>query len=162
MRRFGKRLVNAKEKVVFALMVIVLIWRVVQIIKPPDPVDILPPKKALPVELDAQEAFKSSQSDLASFASIANKIWSLPGQNVISTGDEQDEGIPEIRLDGIQPIGTTPYARISVDGKSPQMIRRGSYFARKQAILDEIDTEAKRIVFRWILTGKRYEREIAE
>ncbi|MCK5556792.1 MAG: hypothetical protein KAJ01_00325, partial [Candidatus Hydrogenedentes bacterium] len=62
----------------------------------------------------------------------------------------------------VQPIGTTPYARISVDGKSPQMIRRGSYFARKQAILDEIDAEAKKIVFTWILTGKRYEREIAE
>jgi hypothetical protein len=166
LRRFAKRLVRANEKVVFALMVGVLIWRVVQIVyKQPPPIDGKP-VAIIPIEDKDKtpERPTTSAQDPARFASVSVGRWTPDeGPGPVPDDDEpSDAGLPTITCTGTQVLGggTSVWAQISVDGGKAQLVKPGSYFLKRQARLDKIDTDGKKIVFTWMLTNKEYERQI--
>jgi hypothetical protein len=163
LRRFAKRLLGANEKVVFALMVGVLIWRVVQIVYTPPPPPPPPPPPIIPIEEgETQQPMKSSRQDPERFANVSVARWTVPGtQERVTEEDEPDDaGLPSITCEGTQPVGDSVWAKIRTDQRL-ETVRPGSYFANRRAKLDEIDTNGKKIVFTWVFTGRQYERQIA-
>lgn len=161
LRRFAKRLLGANEKVVFALMVGVLIWRVVQIVYTPPPPPPAPPPPRIPIDTEGQAPMKSSRQDAERFATVSVARWRVPGTQQRVTEDEPDDAsLPNITCEGTEPVGPNLWAKIKTDQRS-ELVRVGSYFAKRRAKLDEIDTNGKKIVFTWMLTGKQYERQIA-
>jgi len=164
LRRIVRRLVKTKERVIFALMVMVLIWCIVQIFMPPVGSKDDNPQPPLPVQADDPEPLQAMpNTPLDAFAEIGVGTFTVPGEAVVGPEEEPDEGIPDIRFVGIEMIGAetakTPYAKMSVDGGSERLIRQGQHFARRQALLEEVDVEGNKIVFRWLPTGRKYVRE---
>jgi len=164
LRRIFRRLGRANEKVVFALMVAVLIWRVVQIVRPGGNEDerseVL---DLLPIDAVEREPMKSSQQDPARFANVSVAAWRIPGpgnEQPDNTGEDVPPNMPAISCTGTKVVGTTTYAEIRVGDRVEKNKKVGMYFARRQAILDEINTDRGVIVFTWIANGKKYERRI--
>jgi hypothetical protein len=169
LRKIAKQIAGANEKVVFGLMVLVLIWQVVQIFRPgmfpgltletkarrPDPV---PPSKEPP---PLPKTLPNVQLDVYKDIDVAK--WNVPGQGTVvpeETPRENEPGLPDIKFKGIEKIGgTAVYAKISVDGGSAQRVRQGQRFAKGQAMLETIDVEANKIVFKWLPSGTKYERQ---
>jgi beta-lactamase regulating signal transducer with metallopeptidase domain/tetratricopeptide (TPR) repeat protein len=87
-----------------------------------------------------------------------------PGEETVvieHTGGE--EPLPGIQFRGTQQ--TSPYniyAVITLNEGERVLVREGKRFARRQAVLEKIDLEAKRIIFRWVPTGARYEVKMRE
>ena len=161
LRKIFKRLGQAPEKIVFAIVVMVLIWRVVQIVwRPPDDYGGSDPP-VVPIKIvDPPPPEGPMDKALSDYADISLRKWDLQGGGPPSPdGDgEEDADLPDIRLDRIQEAGGTPYAWISVDGGTPKAYTKGKSFAGNKAVIDEIDVEAGKIVFTWRSTNRKYER----
>lgn len=166
LRRFAKRLLGANEKLVFALMVGVLIWRVVQIVYTPPPPPTTAPPPVIPFGDEEKKAppMKTSRQDPARFANVSVARWTVPGMGeVVKETEPDDAGLPSITCEGTQEIGSNTgvfWAKILVDGK-PELVRPGSYFANRRAKLDKLDANGKKFMFTWVGTGRQYERPIA-
>ena len=159
LRKIAKRLVNAKEKVVFAIAVMVLIWRVVQIlVMTTGPEPPKPERAPVPPTIVEPGSFNELPNvPVGHYANIAVARWNLtPTGPVID--DEEDSDLPDIQLEDIEEVRGKLYATISVDGRSVKK-RKGQSFADRRAVLDEVDAETKTIVFRWLPSNKKYERK---
>jgi len=159
-------LAGAKEKVVFAIMVMVLVWRLVQILVPglgSNEVDIdkliedKPPFK--PPAEEPQKFAALPNQHISAYADISVSKWNLPGQGAAPTTREDDADLPDIKLEEIKERGGIIFAKISVSGRT-ETIREGQSFAGRQAVLDEISKEDNRIVFTWLPNKKQYERVV--
>ena len=161
LRKIFKQLRRAPEKVVFAIVVMVLIWRVVQIVWRPDGPPGDNDKPAVPIEkADVGQLDQPLDEALSRYADINVGKWNLHGGGPVSDdGDEgEDADLPDIQLERIEEAGGALYAWISVDGRTPQAKTKGKSFAKNKAILDEIHAEAGKIVFTWRPTNRKYER----
>ena len=162
MRKVFKRLAKAPEKIVFAIMVMVLIWRVVQIVVPREPPSESDNPPQPPSIVEPPTPVQLPDESLSKYADISLGKWDLLGGPVVTDdGETEDVGLPDIRLDRIEEARGTPYAWMVVDDSRPQPLREGQSFADKQAVLDEIDAEAGKIVFTWRPTNRKYERTTA-
>ena len=158
LRKIVKRLGRAPEKIVFAVMVMVLIWRVVQIVWQPE---IPPEGKTSPLSIDIidpEPVEALPNVPMTAYADISARRWNLTGEGLVATDEEDDADLPDIQLEAIVEAGGTLYAQISVDGRSGQMVREGQSFARRQAMLEQVDAEANKIIFTWLPTNRKYER----
>lgn len=163
LRKIVRRLGRANEKVVFALMVAVLIWRVVQIVyNPPKPIGNDGPDPVVPIDAGEREAMTSSQQDPARFANVSTAAFQIPGSGPqpVNTDEGVPADMPTISCTGTKIIGTTTYADLRVGDRAENNKKVGNYFARRRATLDEIDTDRGVMVFTWVANGKKYERRI--
>ena len=163
LRKIFKRLAKAPEKIVFAIMVMVLIWRVVQIVMPrPDHGDTQNPPTPIPTA-DPDPPNQPADELPSRYADIRLGKWDLLGGTVVTTdgGETEDANLPDIRLDRIEEVRGTLYAWISVDDGRAQAKRKGQSFADKQAVLDEVDAGAGKIGFTWRPTNRKYVRTTA-
>lgn len=163
LRKIFKRLAKAPEKIVFAIMVMVLIWRVVQIVMPGTDQDG-PQNPPTPIPTADPEPANQPADELPSrYADISLGKWDLLGGDIVTTddGETEDANLPDIRLDRIEEVRGTLYAWISVDDGRAQAKRKGQDFADRQAVLDEVDAGAGKIEFTWRPTNRKYERTTA-
>jgi hypothetical protein len=161
LRKIFKRLAKAPEKIVFAIVVMVLIWRVVQIIWVPPPPPPTPHQPTPPPTADPDKLDPGPDQPITRFADVSVGKWDLyqsPGVDTASDDDgSTDADMPDIRLDRIEEKGAV-YAWISVDDGTPKPFTKGKYFADRKAVLEEIDMQAGKIVFKWLPTNRKHER----
>lgn len=161
LRKIFKRVAKAPEKIVFAIMVMVLIWRVVQIVMPRTDG---PPKHELPIQAPKVEPGPldpGPDEPVSTYAAIRVGKWDLYGSGPAASSDDderKDADMPDIQLDRIEEKGSAVYAWVTVDGGTPKPLTKSKSFAKRQAILEEIDTEAGKIVFTWRPSNRKYER----
>lgn len=144
-------------------MVMVLIWRVVQIVRPGhDDGGPLPQVTQIP-RTDPDPPNQLADEQLSKYADVSVGKWDLLGGEVVTTdeGETEDANIPDIRLERIEEVRGTFYAWITVDDSRAQAKREGQDFADRQAVLDKIDTGAGKIEFTWRPTNRKYERTTA-
>jgi len=162
LRKIAARLGGSKEKVVFAIMVAVLIWRVVQVVllsgEGPTVDDFVPPKPPIQPPVEEPEKFATLPNQhISAYADMNISKWNLPGQAGAPTTSEDAIGLPEIKLEEIKEIGGIIFAKISVDGRT-ETKAKGQSFAQGRAVLDEIRQDENKIVFTWVANDKQYER----
>ncbi len=162
LRKIAARLARSKEKVVFAIVVGVLIWRVVQIVllggEGPTVDDFLPPRDRVRPTVEEPERFGAlSDQHISTYAEMNVSKWNLPGQAGAPTTSEDDVGLPDIKLEEIREIGGIIFAKISVDGRT-ETKAKGQSFAQGRAVLNEIQRGENKIVFTWVASDRQYER----
>jgi len=161
LRKIFKRLAKAPEKIAFAIVVMVLIWRVVQIVwQPPPPPPPVPPPTA-PPKADVPAIDTGPDEPLTRYADVSVRKWDLYQSGPVGPTSDDDEStdadMPDIQLDRIEEKGAV-YAWISVDAGTPKPLTKGKYFAGRKAVLEEIDIQAGKIVFKWLPTNREHER----
>jgi hypothetical protein len=155
-RKFGQWLWNNKERMVFAIMVAVLAWRVYQVVNPAPPENAptyaVPRSGAVDVPYPPDRPRPEVAPPLRPLTR-ANPFW-YHANPAGSGADGEDEG-PDMVLDSIQMTPRGPIAMIKVSGDRARKFEKGDKASTFEVL--EIDPEGGVVIVYDESQGKQFE-----